>query len=232
MSRHTSWRCEDKNRSPDILHASVDAKEAFGSGDLLESAKVETIRDEKRKSGLKGQTAVKRRLRRLAEKRCEAAIRAILLNIPREQRDVGFTGDPLRPTEVLKPEEMRSRIAEAVRKWWELNFRILALRELLFDSGLEVPPNVARLRVPESWEGRKPKPARDAEHVFEGRSRVAGANTRVPDEVRKRAASAFEELLEHTDGVEAAKDKVLNIAESHDYRFSRRSLERWIDDSR
>lgn len=75
--------------------------------------------------------------------------------------------------------------------------------------------------------GRSEKaPETTAEEVFEERTRTKG-NTQVHSDVKEWAEGAFYHFYSDV-GAEKAKDRVQGIAESHDYHFSRRSLERWI----
>jgi len=67
------------------------------------------------------------------------------------------------------------------------------------------------------------------EQVFEGKSRPHGSKATVHPEVKEWAvAEYFNQLSRQEKTFEEAKDQVINIAESFNYHFARRSLERWI----
>lgn len=70
-----------------------------------------------------------------------------------------------------------------------------------------------------------------AASVFEGKSRPSGRNApNIPSDVRDWALEAYEVLYHKCGhGSEEAKTKVEDIAEMHDYHFSRRWLEKQIE---
>jgi hypothetical protein len=72
-------------------------------------------------------------------------------------------------------------------------------------------------------------PVREARVVFAGRSRAPGSKTYISDEVVEWATDALYWYLRDGSGAEDAKDRVLGIAERHDYHFTRRTLERQLE---
>jgi hypothetical protein len=72
-------------------------------------------------------------------------------------------------------------------------------------------------------------PETEAEHVFDGKTRMTGEKSHVHQDVKDWAQAAHLHFYRNKGmSVEDAKDRVLGIAERNDYYFDRRSLERWI----
>lgn len=214
INEQTSW--ERAGPAPDIIAAGVSAREAFGGAEMVEAARLQNREQARMQWADSGATKVRRGATQLATKRCRAAREAV------EASQNGRSAAP------------------HVRDWWRLNFKLRALLDLL---PLDEPIRMERLAhedlvlqdelvVPETWRNRTPQPEREAADLFEERSRETrrGAPT-VAVEVREWALRAFESYLQDGRGPENAKDEVLGVAESHDYEFSRRQLERWIADA-
>lgn len=74
-------------------------------------------------------------------------------------------------------------------------------------------------------------PERSAPEVFKGKTRAPGKKGKeVHSDVREWAIDAWEHYyFDEGMSVEESKDKVLGIAERHEYHFARRTLERWIN---
>jgi hypothetical protein len=226
IAEHTSW--DRDGPAPDIIAAGVTAEQAFGGTDLVEVARRKNAEGARLKWADSGMGKIRRSAVDLAVRRCRSARMAV---------DASLRDGP--------------SAAPYVREWWKLNFQLQALLDLLppdEQPRLEVPtkeleataallgkesPTIPEpsiwdeLVIPETWRGRTPKPERDAKSVFEGRHRDLGGPD-VAEEVKKWAVESFC-WYKQWGGCSAkeAKDKVMGIAESHDYHFVRRGINRW-----
>lgn len=80
-----------------------------------------------------------------------------------------------------------------------------------------------------SGAGDEAPPIREARVVFAERSRAPASKTYIAGEVAEWATDAVYWYLRNGAGAEQAKDRVLGIAEQHDYHFGRRTLERRLE---
>jgi hypothetical protein len=73
-------------------------------------------------------------------------------------------------------------------------------------------------------------PKKSANELFSGKSRSEGANTHLDGAVKEWIHDAYWHFRSTSGlGSERAKDKVVGTAESHNYHFSRKSVERYAD---
>ena len=72
-------------------------------------------------------------------------------------------------------------------------------------------------------------PKKSAKELFSGKSRSEGANTHLDEAVKEWIYDAYWHFRRMSGlGSERAKDKVVGIAGSHNYHFSRKSVERHV----
>lgn len=114
-----------------------------------------------------------------------------------------------------------AKFTESERKLGRLHQRADTYERLLerLALGDQMPWNIG---------GEERALVEDAGDVFDSRTRPEGSRSHIAYEVIRWAKKAYWHYRDGR-GAEAARDKVLGLAEQHDYHFSRRQLRRWID---
>lgn len=213
IAEHTSW--DRSGPAPDIIAAGVTPEEAFGGTEFVETAWRQSAEQAQSEWADSGEGKLREGIRRVAIRRCKVAKMAV---------EASLRG---------------ANPGRYVCRWWKLNAKLGALLGLLPGErwprlrrlGQEDVAVGEELTIPETWNGRVPKPQREAEELFEGLTRKAEpGEPNVLDEVKDWVADAYWYYRRECGyGSEEAKDEIMRIAESHDYHFRRRNIGRWRD---